>query len=102
VNPFLKRLVEYRDFAAGFFRSPKRLRNMVARLSETFVALAVFYWLGPREFIMDVGFILHFGFAAGVAMAAEFMWYEFFLEPSGLAGHYFERGPREGETFKYD
>lgn len=29
----------------------------------------------------------------------EFVLYEFLLEPVGVAGHYWERGPRDGERF---
>ena len=90
MNPFLQQIVNYPGFLWDTVRSPLRIRNVISRFSETGVALAVFAYIGPSM--------------AGVAFAllAGFVWYEFILEPAGLAGHYFERGPREGERFKYE
>ena len=88
-NPFIQRLLDFPGYQKGFWTSPKRLRNMAGRLSETLLALAVFCLVGPTM----LGVIC--------ALLSEFVLYEFVLEPAGLVGHYFERGPRDGETFKH-
>ena len=90
MNPFLQQIINYPGFLWDTVRSPLRIRNVLSRLSETGVALAVFAYFGPSFM------------AVVYALMAEFVWYEFILEPAGLAGHYFERGPREGEKFKYE
>lgn len=38
---------------------------------------------------------------APLAPLVEFLVYEFLLEPAGLSGHYWERGPRDGEVFRW-
>ena len=87
-NPFIQRIIDFPGYQKGFWTSPKRLRNMAGRLSETLLALLVFWLIGPTWY------------AIIAALLAEFVLYEFVLEPAGLVGHYFERGPRDGETFK--
>ena len=37
-------------------------------------------------------------YSVGIVIG-EFALYGFVLEPLGLSGHYWERGPRDGETF---
>ena len=74
-------------------RDPVRLRQSVGRLVETvapaFVLLLVFGH-GWRAALVGA-VLIHVG---------EFLLYEWVLEPLGIAGHYFERGPRWGETFR--
>ena len=90
MNVFVQRVLDYPGFLWDTIRSPLRIRNVISRFSETLVALGAFYYFGMSWL------------AVLYALLIEFAWYEFFLEPAGLAGHYFERGPRTGEKFRYE
>lgn len=72
------------------WRDPIRRRNSISRIVEALVgggaAILGFLWLGW------LGVLL--------AVPAEFIYYEYLAEPAGWSGHYWERGPRDGETFK--
>lgn len=65
---------------------------MISRCVETLVpcglvlAWPLLWWAIPASLAILLG---------------EFLLYEFVLEPLGLTGHYWERGPRDGETFIY-
>lgn len=74
----------------GAFRDPLRRRNLAGRVFEALVGGGA-----------AIGGAWVWGWPAGLLLAplAEFVVYEFLLEPLGWAGHYFERGPREGEAF---
>ena len=72
---------------------PLRRRNSVARIVEGMVGGAA----SITSFV-----ILPFPWALvalGIGVLAEFVVYEFVLEPLGWIGPYWERGPRDGETF---
>lgn len=71
---------------------PVRLRHSISRLIETVVpACLVLRLLGMDPWLAILAAILiHIG---------EFAIYEYILEPLGVTGRYFERGPREDETF---
>lgn len=94
------------------FTDPIRLRHFIWRCVEGYVGGAVvllFVWweygLAPRAFWQWVALVT----TPGAAPLAEYLVYEYFIEPwarsramRGLpstAGPYFERGPRDGETF---
>lgn len=62
---------------------------MAARLAEAGAGIGVFYLLGPTWYSVLAAFL------------TEYVLYEFFLEPAGFAGHYFERDAREGEKFRH-
>jgi len=74
-------------------RDPVRLRQSAGRFVETvapaFVLLLVFGH-GWRTALAGA-VLIHVG---------EFLVYEWLLEPLGIAGHYFERGARWGESFR--
>ena len=92
---------------------PIRRRQLFWRIVEGYVGgLAVIGVLsaiadweidGAWSMIHAVGIYVYWQswVVALVAPFAEFVVYEFLLEPLGVAGHYFERGPRDGETFRY-
>ena len=73
------------------FTTPGRLRNLIWRIFESLVGLVVFSitLIYSEQIILSVV----------LAIFAEFVAFEFFGEPLGLTGNYFERGPRgwEGE-----
>lgn len=64
---------------------PPRRRQVCWRLVEVLVGLLVVFYLPTWQ-----------GVLAG--LASEFLVYEFLLEPLGLAGYYWERGPRGGDS----
>ena len=74
-------------------RDPVRRRQSAGRLVETVLpAFAVLLLFGHGWRAALAGALLiHVG---------EFVLYEWVLEPLGIAGHYFERGPRWGERFR--
>lgn len=75
------------------FADPLRRRNTLARIGECCV--------GGLTAVLTAAFAPYGLFLALPAGAlAEFLVYEFLLEPLGYAGHYWERGPRDGEEFK--
>lgn len=77
-------------------RDPIRRRNVVARIIEGLGGgLAV---AGPVSLVVGAWWPL---LLAPLAPLAEFVIYEFLLEPAGLSGHYWERGPRDGEVFRW-
>jgi len=75
---------------ADAFIDPVRRRNVLSRCAETLIpsclvlAWPLGWWSLPASLAVLFG---------------EFILYEFILEPLKLAGHYWERGPRDGETF---
>ena len=64
--------------------SPRR-RNAAFRVVESLIGLLV-VWLMPSLVGVLAGLI------------AEVLLFEIILEPFGLAGYYWERGPRDGES----
>ena len=74
----------------GMTRSKNGVNVAMKNLSDFVVTLLVFWLIGPTWY------------AVILALLAEFVLYEFVLEPAGLVGHYFERGPRAGERFRYE
>ena len=69
-----------------------RRRNLVFRIIESSVGI-----------LIAIGVTYGWGLPIGVIVGVmgEFLVYEFILEPAGLAGPYWERGPRDGERFTY-
>jgi hypothetical protein len=89
-NAILKPIKEFPQRLYDFIRSPLRIRNFFGRVLESLVGIGVFYLLGPSWA------------AVGWGVLAEFVLYEFVLEPLGFVGPYFERGPRDGEKFNHE
>ena len=97
----------------GGLADPIRRRNLFWRIVEGYVGglAAVLlwgtFWTAETDWLrwyepaldMLASWKLYAGALA--APLAEFLVYEFVLEPLGVAGHYWERGPRDGETFRY-
>lgn len=77
---------------ADAWLDPIRRVHSISRIAEGFVpALIVFRLFGlswPRAIVW-----------AGAVVLGEFVLYEWVLEPLGLAGYYWERGPRDDEIF---
>ncbi len=71
---------------------PVRRRHVLARVAESALPVAGALWIAA----VRPGWLL--GLTAAVVLA-EFLLYELVLEPLGWAGPYWERGPRDGETF---
>lgn len=70
---------------------PLRRRNSLARIAESYLpSLCVLVAVGQGWRAL--------GWAAAITFL-EFVLYEFVLEPLGWIGPYWERGPRDGETF---
>ena len=70
---------------ADAFIDPIRRRQIFGRIAETAVP----------------AFIVTFSiWKTAVIVLGEWLLYEWLLEPLGVAGHYWERGPRDGERFK--
>lgn len=72
------------------FLDPVRRRNVLSRCAETLIpsSLILAWPLGWWSLPASLGVLL-----------GEFLLYELILEPMKLTGHYWERGPRDGETF---
>ena len=70
----------------AFAKNLRRWRNLGWMLVEYGIMLGV-YQLAPGEWYSR--FL--------IAALAAFLAFEFIAEPLGLSGHYWERGPREGE-----
>ncbi|MBI4346906.1 MAG: hypothetical protein HY553_08635 [Elusimicrobia bacterium] len=91
-NSTLHAIEQTPRYAKEAFSDPLRRRNIASRVTEGLIgaaaAVAGYALLGP------------IGLFAGVA--AEFLFYEYIAEPQGWSGHYWERGPRDGESFKHD
>lgn len=62
---------------------PPRFRNSFFRVVESLVGLGLVYLVPTPWMIL-------------VALLAEFLFFEV-IEPFGLTGYYWERGPREGD-----
>lgn len=75
------------------FRDPLRRRNLAGRIAETLIPTFLVLWVGVTG-----EWMLSLRWAGGVVLG-EFLLYEFLLEPLGWSGHYWERGPRDGESF---
>lgn len=71
-----------------------RRRHVLARLLECGAAA-----VSAGAVVFTTGW--HGLFLAPIVGAfVDFMVYEYITEPLGWAGHYWERGPRDGETFR--
>lgn len=89
---FLSPLREMPQRVHDVFADPVRRRHVLSRIAETAVpATPLFLLLGAGWWTPAFDVVLVLG---------ELALYEFVLEPAGLTGHYWERGPRDGETFK--
>ena len=81
------------------FIDPQRRKHVVSRVLEGLTGTTVCYALAYLPFPWNLVAI-----PAGVV--AEYAIYEYVLEPEGrrrhwfTTGHYWERAPRDGETFK--
>ena len=73
---------------------PIRRRNSISRIVEGLIGCLV--TLMGFVFLPFPWVIL----SPGLGVLAEFIVYEFVLEPCGFSGHYWERGPRSGEEFR--
>ena len=88
---FLSPLREFSGRVADAFIDPVRRRHVIARIAETYIPATIVLALG------DAGW---WSFAwAVVVVIGELVVYEFVIEPLGWTGYYWERGPRDGETF---
>ena len=97
----------------GGFADPLRRSRLFWRAVESYVGgLAAIVSLGLLTVIGDDWFawyevawgLLGLWYTYVAALAAPlgaFLVYEFILEPLGRAGHYWERPPRDGETYRY-
>ena len=63
---------------------PIRRRQVLGRVAETAVPAFLITWSLWQTAAIVFG---------------EFLFYELVLEKVGVVGHYWERGPRDGETF---
>ena len=71
---------------------PVRRRHSIGRIVESYVPIcALLLVLGHGWRAAITGAI--------IALVGEFVIFEYLLEPLGLSGHYFERGPRDEEIF---
>lgn len=71
---------------------PVRRRHSISRIVEGYAGgLAVVWFLGVSPWAKP--------FAALLAPLAEYIVFEYVLEPLGMSGSYWERAPGEGETF---
>lgn len=85
------REVGLRRTLTDWLRDPLRRRNVALRVLETLLPAVLLFWaLVPWWAALGL---------AGLLTALEFALYEFILEPYLHAGPYWERGPRDGETF---
>lgn len=91
---------------------PIRRRNLAARIVEGYcgglavlvgVALHSAWLFGSPWSVVLLWLVSAWETWAMAALAplAEFVVYEFLLEPLGWSGHFWERGPRDGEVFTY-
>ena len=86
----LKAILETPQRIVDAWLDPVRRRHSITRILESYVpAFIVLSILGVKwTFIW-----------AGLITLGEFLLYEWLFEPLGLTGRYWERGPREDETF---
>ena len=69
---------------------PVRRRHSISRILEGYI---------PAFIILTILGIPWALMWAGLIVLGEFLLYEWLLEPLGLTGYYWERGPRDDETF---
>ena len=69
---------------------PVRRVHSISRILEGFI---------PAFIILTILDIPNTFAWAGLVVLGEFILYEWVLEPLGLTGYYWERGPRDDETF---
>jgi len=81
---------KFRSRIVDAWVDPLRRRNVLARIVESVVPafLVLVFLVGLDAFWLVLFIVL-----------GEFLLYELVLEPWGLSGHYWERGPRDGEVF---
>ena len=94
MRTILRAIVETPKRIKDAFTDPVRRRHVLARFLECGAAAVA------------VGVVVKvagwYGLALGplVGIFVDFMVYEYITEPLGWAGHYWERTPRDGETFR--
>ena len=77
---------------ANAWLDPVRRRHSLSRIIEGYIGgLAVVWFLGVSPWAKP--------FVALLAPLAEYLVFEYVLEPLGIAGHYWERAAGEGEVF---
>ena len=69
---------------------PVRRRHSISRIVESYI---------PAFIVLTIIGVNWAFVWAGLIVLGEFLLYEWLLEPLGLSGYYFERGPRDDETF---
>lgn len=89
-SPTLTAVRETPKRFANAWRDPLRRRNGLSRVGEALV--------GGGAAVL--GFMALGWWGLPLAIVAEFAYYEYIAEPNGWSGPYWERGPRDGETFK--
>jgi hypothetical protein len=66
--------------------TPRRVLQVIMRIVESWIGVGIGVGVALMGWPIWLAFI--------VGPLAEFLIYEFFFEPVGLAGHYWEREPR--------
>ena len=87
----LKAILETPRRIMDAWLDPVRRRHSISRIMESYA---------PSMLVLTVlGVQWAFAWAA-IIVLGEFLVFEWILEPLGLAGYYFERGPRDDEKFE--
>lgn len=89
-------ILEFGKRLRDAFTDPLRRRNIAFSVVERLVGI----WSALLLGILVSPWWLAVVFASICGVIIMLFIYEFVLEPLGLVGHYWERGPRDGETFK--
>lgn len=98
----------------GFIRDaildPQRRKHVISRIIEGFLptfAIVFLLLMASNGWYWPLMGMIVSAVAAGLSTVGQFLLYEFVLEPLGktknpifTTGRYWERGPREDETFK--
>jgi len=94
------------------FKDPIRRRNVCSRIVEGVIGCTTTMGIFTALTILSLQYLtswsslgvsvfINLVLSVFIGVMMEFIYYEYIAEPLGWSGHYWERGPRDGETFIY-